>query len=166
MNNFKCPYCGKSHYSCEGVTTTAMYYVPVYKDGVNVNPDGNITTYRCKCMECGTEFCIEVRYGEIIGTRITKSVEEIAKEKEELEKARELAAHMYNQKEFEAKLEAGSLISFDNSCMVTLQPQKDQKIFISDSFKDMVFKYKGKEYTFNIEKVLDILCKEVKIDDR
>lgn len=159
MNNFKCPHCGKSHYSCEGGITTAMYYVPVYKDGVNVNPDGNITTYQCKCMECGTEFSVQVRYGEVIEIRITKSVEEIAKEKEELERIQEMASHMYTRKGLEA--EAASSISLDFSTL-TLQPQENQKIIISDSVKDMIFEYKGKEYTFNIEKVLDILCKEVK----
>ncbi len=54
----KCPYCGKSHYR-EGMTTfTAMYFPPIWKDGVNVNPDGNIHTTECECLECGRWFHI------------------------------------------------------------------------------------------------------------
>ena len=34
--------------------TTCAYYPPVYnKQGVNVNPDMNITTRPCRCLSCG-----------------------------------------------------------------------------------------------------------------
>ena len=55
----KCPYCGKSHYE-EGMTTsTCVYFQPIWKDGVNINPDKNIHTTECKCLECGKSFLIE-----------------------------------------------------------------------------------------------------------
>lgn len=62
--SIKCPNCGESYYS-EGVTTrTLMYFPPVYKDGVNVNPDKNISTTRCECMACHHYFYIRSRGGE------------------------------------------------------------------------------------------------------
>ena len=58
----KCPYCGKSHYR-EGITTsTAIYFQPIWKDGVNINPDKNIHTTECECLECGRWF--EIVNGE------------------------------------------------------------------------------------------------------
>jgi hypothetical protein len=34
--------------------TTAMYYKPVYdKHGNNLNPDGNISSFRVSCSVCG-----------------------------------------------------------------------------------------------------------------
>jgi hypothetical protein len=47
-------------------TTTAMYYPPIYKDGVNINPNRNITTHTCQCMACNKEFTYQERMGEII----------------------------------------------------------------------------------------------------
>jgi hypothetical protein len=40
------------HYS----TTTAVYYPPIWKNGVNVNPDRNTTTTYCTCMNCHKDF--------------------------------------------------------------------------------------------------------------
>lgn len=51
-----CPYCGDSCYREDYSTTTAMYYPPIYKDGININPDRNKTTTNCTCMNCGKEF--------------------------------------------------------------------------------------------------------------
>ena len=65
MNNFKCPKCGESYYM-EGYNVyTAMYYPPVYKNGVNINPDKNFTTTSCLCLNCGHQFSICTRGGEI-----------------------------------------------------------------------------------------------------
>ena len=46
----KCPQCDNSYYVEKYNTTTAVYYPPIYKDGVNVNPDGNITTHYCQVL--------------------------------------------------------------------------------------------------------------------
>ena len=57
----KCPHCGESYYQ-EGVTTcTAMYFPPIYKNGVNINPDRNISTTHCKCLACGKFFTVTRR---------------------------------------------------------------------------------------------------------
>lgn len=59
----KCPYCGKSHYEEGFSTRTAMYFTPIIKDGVNINEDRNITTTRCKCLECNKYFNIKEQAG-------------------------------------------------------------------------------------------------------
>ena len=51
-----CPKCGESYYMEKYSTCTAVYYPPIYKDGVNINPDKNTTTVYCKCLNCGHEF--------------------------------------------------------------------------------------------------------------
>jgi len=56
--SIKCPYCGKSYYKEESSMSTAMYFQPVYKDGININPDKNIYTTNCKCLNCGKDFKI------------------------------------------------------------------------------------------------------------
>lgn len=54
--NVKCPHCGKSYYMENYSVSTAVYYPPIYKDGVNINPDRNQSTTHCTCMNCGREF--------------------------------------------------------------------------------------------------------------
>ena len=51
-----CPKCGESYYMERYRTSTAMYFPPIYKDGVNINPDRNATTVCCTCMHCGNDF--------------------------------------------------------------------------------------------------------------
>ena len=51
-----CPHCGESYYMEKYSTCTALYFPPIYKDGVNINPDKNTTARHCKCMNCGKEF--------------------------------------------------------------------------------------------------------------
>lgn len=51
-----CPHCGESYYIENYNTSTCVYYPPVYKDGVNINPDRNTTTAHCTCMNCGKDF--------------------------------------------------------------------------------------------------------------
>lgn len=42
----------KFSYRC--VSTTLAYYLPVYdKNGVNINPDRNTTTFSVECFTCG-----------------------------------------------------------------------------------------------------------------
>lgn len=52
----RCPQCGESYYMENFGITTAVYYPPIYKDGVNINPDRNKTSVNCTCMNCSTEF--------------------------------------------------------------------------------------------------------------
>lgn len=56
FHSTKCPHCGESYYQELYTTTTAVYYPPVYKDGVNINPDRNQSTTTCICLNCGKEF--------------------------------------------------------------------------------------------------------------
>lgn len=66
MSNIKCPACGEQHYIEHYSTITAMYYPPIYKDGINVNPDGNIKTTYCTCCNCHHNFHYEIQNGEIL----------------------------------------------------------------------------------------------------
>ena len=58
-NLIRCPHCGESYYMVNYSECTAMYFPPIYKDGVNINPDRNITTTHCTCMNCGKGFNYE-----------------------------------------------------------------------------------------------------------
>ena len=55
-----CPYCGKSYYSVNYITSTAVYYPPVYKDGqlltVQNYKDKNELIHICTCYVCGKNF--------------------------------------------------------------------------------------------------------------
>lgn len=64
----KCPKCGESYYMDKYTTRTAMYFTPIYKDGVNINPDRNIstTTTTCVCLKCQYVFTYKMRGGELI----------------------------------------------------------------------------------------------------
>lgn len=70
----KCPNCGASHYSEGPSSTTAVYYMPIYKNGVNVNPDRNTTTTEAHCYECGCDFIIKSQGGEVWTESIKSSV--------------------------------------------------------------------------------------------
>lgn len=52
----KCPNCGESYYRENYSTRTALYYPPIWKNGVNINPDRNTTTTHCTCINCGKDF--------------------------------------------------------------------------------------------------------------
>lgn len=54
----QCPYCGRSFYMELESTITAAYYPPIWKDGVNINPDKNTSKTRCQCMCCKEYFYI------------------------------------------------------------------------------------------------------------
>lgn len=56
LRDVQCPFCGKSYYMENYTTTTAVYYPPIYKDGININPDRNQSTTYCTCLNCGKEF--------------------------------------------------------------------------------------------------------------
>ncbi len=53
MCDYVCPECGSDHHSGCGLGfRTAAYFEPVYKGGVNINPDGNTTTSTITCHAC------------------------------------------------------------------------------------------------------------------
>jgi transcription elongation factor Elf1 len=54
-----CPNCGKSHYIILDTVSTAVYYRPIFENGVNVNPDKNSRKAFCRCLNCGTQFSYE-----------------------------------------------------------------------------------------------------------
>lgn len=56
INNRLCPHCGGSYYMENNSMSTCVYYPPIYKNGININPDRNKTTVNCTCLECGKEF--------------------------------------------------------------------------------------------------------------
>ena len=65
MHNITCPVCGGSYYIEMYNASTAVYYPPVYKNGVNINPDMNETTTCCECMNCHTVFYYATKGGEL-----------------------------------------------------------------------------------------------------
>ena len=64
--DIKCPKCRQSYFMENYSVGTAVYYPPIYKDGVNINPDGNITTTVCTCLNCNEIFSYQTRGGELI----------------------------------------------------------------------------------------------------
>lgn len=58
MNKEICPECSKSHYSVGSSTTTLMSYTPVYKDGVLLNKNPNVSSTELHCEECGHRWII------------------------------------------------------------------------------------------------------------
>ena len=74
MELIKCPNCGESYYSEKYSTRTAMYYPTIWKNGVNQNPNGNITTTYCECINCHYEFSYQTQYGKIFNIQLGKKV--------------------------------------------------------------------------------------------
>lgn len=53
MDEIKCPWCGGEYYTINHSTATAMYWTPVYKNGVpQNNNDPNYYTDYCNCIAC------------------------------------------------------------------------------------------------------------------
>ena len=52
----RCPHCGESYYQINFGYSTLVHYIPIYKDGVNINPDRNLITTYYTCLNCGKEF--------------------------------------------------------------------------------------------------------------
>jgi ribosomal protein S27E len=41
-------------FSISSQMTTCMYFQPIYdKNGVNINPDANTTSFKVNCLSCG-----------------------------------------------------------------------------------------------------------------
>ena len=63
----KCPRCGSTDPIIEGYsTTTAVYYPPVWENGVNINPDGNVTTTKYTCGKCECNFSARYQHGKLL----------------------------------------------------------------------------------------------------
>lgn len=46
-------------------TTTCMYFAPIFdKNGVNLNPDGNITSQMIVCTTCNKKWLSTTRFNE------------------------------------------------------------------------------------------------------
>lgn len=55
-----------------GGVTTCAYYPPIYdKFGVNVNPDGNITSGECACITCNKKWQYKTQFEKTEFTEIT-----------------------------------------------------------------------------------------------
>lgn len=52
-SDIKCPKCGASYFEVGPSVSTCVYYPPIIKDGVNINPDRNKLTTSYTCCECG-----------------------------------------------------------------------------------------------------------------
>lgn len=48
-------------------TRTCMYFQPIFnKDGVNINPDANTTTFDLNCHSCGKSWVGITTYEEVL----------------------------------------------------------------------------------------------------
>ena len=52
FSDIKCLKCGASYFMKNYSTCTAIYFPPIYENGVNINPDRNITTTVYTCLNC------------------------------------------------------------------------------------------------------------------
>jgi hypothetical protein len=52
-DDIECPKCHKKHFTVGESICTLVYHQPVYKDGVNINPNHNTCTTTYTCCECG-----------------------------------------------------------------------------------------------------------------
>ena len=66
MRIIRCPICDGCFYKENYSVSTAMYYPPIFKDGININPDKNVTTTYCQCLICGNSFDYQTKGGELI----------------------------------------------------------------------------------------------------
>lgn len=55
-DDIKCPHCGGKYFKIGASMRTCVYYPPIIKDGVNINPDRNTTTTEYHCLECGKDW--------------------------------------------------------------------------------------------------------------
>ncbi len=59
-----CPHCDEPTERTQGMSsTTCMYFPPRYdENGINVNPDRNITTTNWKCNKCNQDYFVIGNY--------------------------------------------------------------------------------------------------------
>lgn len=66
----KCPKCNSTGPLSQGTSmTTTVYYPPVWENGVNINPDGNITRIEFICEKCGCKFSARFKHGKCISIK-------------------------------------------------------------------------------------------------
>jgi len=56
MELVKCPRCGESYYQEDYSTCTCIGWAPIYKNGVLINENPNVSTTHCTCLNCGNHF--------------------------------------------------------------------------------------------------------------
>lgn len=64
----ECPTCG-AHEPIQYLysTRTLLNYPQIYDaNGININPDGNITTTIYRCLHCNHEFSVQTKFGEML----------------------------------------------------------------------------------------------------
>ena len=139
----KCPHCGKSHYSEDYHTSTAMGWTPIVKDGVRYDEDPNIHTTHCTCLECGGEFSFNNK-GDIIKGMSKEEKESYIKtislnNKQEI---KDNYSHDFNS------------YYINDDAWKNIMPN----IVINDNLETLCIKYKGIIYKFNLQQVLDKLA--------
>jgi DNA-directed RNA polymerase subunit RPC12/RpoP len=55
-DDISCPHCGEKYFTVGASMITAIYYPPIYKDGININPDKNTTTTTYHCLACNKDW--------------------------------------------------------------------------------------------------------------
>lgn len=66
LNQFPKHSCsGESMFTEDAGSTTATFYEPIYKDGVNINPDRNTTTSTVTCLTCGQRWEKKSQLGNV-----------------------------------------------------------------------------------------------------
>lgn len=147
----KCPYCGKSHYTEGCGFSTSVYFPPVYKNGKNINPDGNITTSEAHCLECGKDFIIEVQYGKAKVSKIKQPKEQ------------EIVTSDVSLNEDQKIMGDKTFTNFNTFVDLNLQSQKIVRTIEIEKWLDSTrFTYKGKEYVIDIDKFINDYFKEKK----
>lgn len=63
MVKFECPNCHSHKYIDHGTAATLAYYIPIYENGVNINPDKNIYNTAVECCKCHHRYIISHQYG-------------------------------------------------------------------------------------------------------
>ena len=54
-----CPHCGKSYYMVRYSMATCLGWPQIYKDGMLLYSNPNVTTRYCHCLDCGQDFSFE-----------------------------------------------------------------------------------------------------------
>lgn len=140
MTMIKCPHCGKSHYSEDYHTSTCMGWTPVVKDGIRYSEDPNIHTTHCTCLECGGEFSFNNK-GDII-KGMSKEDKESYIKTISVNDAQEIKDN-YN---------------YDYNAFINMDSWKTSNVVINDNIENLIIHYKGVDYKFNLQKVLDRLA--------
>ena len=61
---WKCPVCNEDKLIQGTSHSTLVYYPPIYENGVNINPDMNVTTTIFTCVKNCHEFVVKSQHGK------------------------------------------------------------------------------------------------------